>query len=355
MTVITNDPTAPDRSSVVDSVAVSDVVSTAAVGNDVKDNCAAMDSTPVADDTYAASMSNVNVPVPQHTPLHRFLADPSPVIFDDPRYANQYFLYATEDGFDDWGSHTFHVYTSPDLIEWTDGGQILDLHDVPWGHEHAWAPAVCEYEKRFYLYFVCEGQIGAAVADSPFGPFVSTAQPLIAKDDFPVYPIDPAVFHDDDGTDWLLWGNGTAYMAPLNMDHVSIDRTRVTHWVPGDFREALWIFKRNGVYYASWSENDAREPEYCVKYATGPSVTGPWTEHGVLIEQNPADGIVGTGHHGVIHVPDTDEWILAYHLFDAGYGSGYRREIAFAPLQFHADGTIERVVPTDDWYRRPLA
>lgn len=135
---------------------------------------------------------------------------------------------------------------------------------------------------------------------------------------------------------------------------VSFDASRVFHWVPGDFREAIWLFERNGVYYSSWSENDAREPEYCVKYATGPSIHGPWTEHGVLVSQNPALGIVGTGHHGVLHIPHTDEWILAYHLFDPEYGSGYRREVAFAPLEFNADGTIRPVVPDDVWYRRPL-
>lgn len=292
---------------------------------------------------------------PKHTPLHRFLADPSPVVFDDPRYADRYFLYATEDGFDDWGSRSFRVYTSTDLVEWTDGGRILSLDDVPWGSEHAWAPCACEYQGRFYFYFVCEGQVGAAVSDSPYGPFRSTSSPIVAADDFPGYPIDPAVFRDDDGTDWLLWGNRIAYAAPLNDDHVTIDASRAFHWVPGDFREAIWIFKCQGMYYAGWSENDARDPEYCVKYATAPTLHGPWTEHGVLVEQNPSLGLLGTGHHGVIHIPSTDEWILSYHLFDSEYGTGYRREVAFAPLVFNADGTIRQVVPSDTWYRRSIA
>ena len=125
-------------------------------------------------------------------------------------------------------------------------GRILSLDDVPWGSEHAWAPCACEYQGRFYFYFVCEGQVGAAVSDSPYGPFRSTSSPIVAADDFPGYPIDPAVFRDDDGTDWLLWGNRIAYAAPLNDDHVTIDASRAFHWVPGDFREAIWIFKRSG-------------------------------------------------------------------------------------------------------------
>ncbi|MBT1170643.1 family 43 glycosylhydrolase [Bifidobacterium sp. SO4] len=297
-----------------------------------------------------------NLPAPEHTPLHRYLADPAPIVFEDPRNGNQprYFLYATEDGYDDWGSRTFRVYTSDDLVDWQDGGQILSLDDVPWGKEHAWAPAILKHGARYYLYFVCEGQIGAASSDSPYGPFVPADQPTVAKDDLPGYHIDPSVYTDDEGTDWLVWGNGIAYMAPLNEDHLTVDLSRVWQWTPTRFREAMWIFKRNYMFYASWSENDAREPEYQVHYATAPALHGPWTEHGALVRQNPALDIVGTGHHGILHIPGTDEWILAYHCYDPGYGNGYCRETRFAPLTFNEDGTIQEVIPVQEDYRRPL-
>lgn len=293
---------------------------------------------------------------PRHTPLHRYLADPAPTVFNDPRSSNKprYFLYVTEDGFADWGSREFRVYTSSNLIDWTDGGQILSLDNVPWGNEHAWAPAILKRGERYYLYFVCDGQIGAASSDSPYGPFVSTEKPIVAKDDLPGYHIDPSVYSDDDGNDWLVWGNGIAYMAPLNEDRLSIDFSRVEQWTPPQFREAMWFFDRNGTHYATWSENDARTPEYQVHYATAPTTHGPWTEQGVLVEQNPEFNIIGTGHHGILHIPDTDEWILAYHCYDPTYGNGYCRETRFAPLVFRKDGTIEQVTPVPGDYCRVL-
>ena len=288
-----------------------------------------------------------------HSPLGKYLADPNPIVFNNPQYSDRYFLYCTEDGYENWGATSFHVYTSPDLVQWHDHGTILDLADVPWGHNNAWAPTILERGGSYYLYFVCEGQIGAAQSHSPYGPFVSSRHPIVSDGDFPGYHIDPSVFSDK-GIDWLIWGNGIAYAAPILPDGLSIDHQRICSWTPPNFREAMWIFKRKGIYYASWSENDARDPEYCVHYATAADFHGPWTEHGVLIEQNPAVGIVATAHQGIVHIPGTDTWILAYHLFDAQFGDGFCREIKFAPLTFRPDGTIEQVIPSEEDYRRPL-
>ena len=64
-----------------------------------------------------------------------------------------------------------------------------------------------------------------------------------------------------------------------------------------------------------WSENDTRDENYRVAYATGPSPTGPWTKRGVILEKDLALGIKGTGHHSVVQVPGTDDWYIAYHRF----------------------------------------
>lgn len=89
------------------------------------------------------------------------------------------------------------MYTSKDLVQWSDSGCILSLDDVPWGNEHAWAPCMCKYEDNYFFYFVREGQVGVAVSDSPYGPFGSTDHPIVATEDFPRYPIDPGVYRED--------------------------------------------------------------------------------------------------------------------------------------------------------------
>lgn len=148
---------------------------------------------------------------------------------------------------------------------------------------------------------------------------------------------------------------------------MSVDTTHVISWSPVDFREAIAIFKCGDTYYSSWSENDARDPEYCVKYATGPSVKGPWTERAVLISPNPHEGLVATGHHSIVRVDGGDgdndgsdthsadeHWVVAYHTCHSRYGSGFRCEIVFAPLEFDDDGFIVPVVRKREHYAYAL-
>lgn len=254
----------------------------------------------------------INDTVLATTPLRRYCADPNLAIFE-----GRYFLYCTDDGVDGWGSTAFSVYASDDLATW-ERYPALDLNDVPWWRDRngGWAPTVTRAEDGSYvMVFVADSQIGAAVADTPYGPFVPVAEPLIRRGDFDCHTIDPGVFVDYDGTSYMLWGNGRAYMAPFSPDRLSFDRSRVRSWVPGDFREAIWLHRRGGVYYASWSENDTRDPEYCVKYAMAPSLDGPWSEPRTLVEQDPGHGIYATGHHNIVNIPGTDEWIIAYHRF----------------------------------------
>ena len=106
---------------------------------------------------------------------------------------------------------------------------------------------------------------------------------LCARGTFGCHTIDPGVFIDDDGTRYFLWGNGKAWIAPFSDDCLSFDESKAIGWIPGDFREAIWVHRHDGLYYASWSENDTRDPAYCVKYAVAESLAGPWSEPRVLV------------------------------------------------------------------------
>lgn len=300
----------------------------------------------------------VNNAVLTTNPLRRYCADPNLAIFD-----GRYFLYCTDDGVDNWDTTAFSVYVSDDLATW-ERYPALDLRDVPWwdGSDGAWAPSVVQRaDGKYVFYFVAGSQIGAAVGESPCGPFVPEPEPIVREGTFDCHTIDPGVYVEDDGTRYFLWGNGIAWAAPLNEDCLSFDESRAFSWVPGDFREAIWIHKRNGIYYASWSENDAREPEYCVKYAMAESLHGPWSEPRVLIEQDPARKLYATGHHNIVNIPGTDEWIIAYHRFaynPAGRwvgGDGCHREVVFAPLDYDSDGSLVPVRPQVGSYVRSLA
>lgn len=263
-------------------------------------------------------------------------ADPALTVFD-----NTYYLYPTTDGLEEWSARSFTVLSSTDLIRWTDHGEILRLGtDVHWATSHAWAPAVAERHGKYYLYFTAESNIGVAVADSPTGPFEDIGHPLVEAGRFPGTAIDPSVFTDLDGISYLFWGNETANGVRLNDDMVSFNPNAVHSWQPTDFREAITVHRHGDVYYASWSVNDTRDEDYCVRYATGTTPFGPWRDHGILLSKSVDRGILGTGHHSIVEIPGTDDWIIAYHRFAVPNGNGYNREIVFDHLLHTDDGAL---------------
>ncbi|MFF4830255.1 family 43 glycosylhydrolase [Streptomyces sp. NPDC001315] len=270
-------------------------------------------------------------------------ADPNIV-----RFGDTFYMYPTTDGFDGWSGTQFKAYSSTDLVHWTDHGVILDLGpDVSWADSRAWAPTIAEKDGKYYFYFCADANIGVAVSDSPTGPFKDAlGEPLLKAGDFSGQMIDPAVFTDDDGQSYLYFGNGHAYVVPLSADMTSIDTSKVQDITPSGYNEGSFVIKRQGTYYFMWSENDTRDENYRVAYATGPSPTGPWTKQGVILSKDLSQGIKGTGHHSVVHVPNTDDWYIAYHRFAIPGGDGTHRETTVDKLEFDSDGLIKLVVPT---------
>ncbi|MEV0637580.1 family 43 glycosylhydrolase [Streptomyces sp. NPDC050619] len=270
-------------------------------------------------------------------------ADPNIV-----RFGDTFFIYPTTDGFEGWSGTQFKAYSSTDLVHWKDHGVILDLGpDVSWADSRAWAPTIAEKNGKYYFYFSADANIGVAVSDSPTGPFKDPlGRPLLKAGQLTGQMIDPAVFTDDDGTSYLHFGNGRAYVVPLNDDMTSFDASKIKDMTPSGYNEGSFVIKREGTYYFMWSENDTRDENYRVAYATGPSPTGPWTKRGVILEKDLSLGIKGPGHHSVVQVPNTDDWYIAYHRFAIPGGDGTHRETTVDKLEFDSDGLIKKVVPT---------
>ncbi|MFC3897877.1 family 43 glycosylhydrolase [Lentzea rhizosphaerae] len=270
-------------------------------------------------------------------------ADPNIIAF-----GNTYYIYATTDGFDGWSGTKFSVWSSKNLVDWKDEGVILDLGpDVSWADSRAWAPTIVERGGKYYFYFCADAKIGVAVSDKPTGPFVDSGKPLIARNPGGGQAIDPAVFVDKSGQAYLYWGNGEAYVVPLNADMVSYDATKITRLNGLDeFREGLFMVERQGTYYLSWSIDDTRSENYRVGYATATSPLGPFTNRGLILQKDPKLGILGTGHSSMLRVPGTDDWYLVYHRFAIPGGDGTHRETTIDRMRFNRDGTIAPVVPT---------
>ena len=260
--------------------------------------------------------------------------------------AGKFYLYPTTDGSTGWRSISFHAWSSPDLVNWTDEGVILDLpQDLTWADIHAWAPAIATKDGKYYYYYSADKNIGVAVADRPEGPFTDPlGRPLVPSDMFRgMQAIDPMTFVDDDGAAYLFWGQGRCKAVRLNDDMISFDPDQVRDITPPGYNEGPFLHKRAGKYYLSWSEYDTRDPRYSVAYGVSDSPLGPFTKAPGNPILSQAGAVRGAGHHSIMQIPGRDEWVIAYHRFRIPGGNGYNRETCLSPLRYDADGAIEQV------------
>lgn len=285
--------------------------------------------------------------------INGYYADPDIAVFNGRIY-----IYPTTDGGEGWNSTYFKAFSSADMINWRDEGVILDFADVPWtGGSRAWAPAIARKNGKYYFYYSGNGNIGAAVCDAPAGRFEDIGRPLVKDGQYPGVSIDPDVFIDDDGTPYLYWGNGHMYAVKLNGDMISFDGEPVDI-TPPNFREGTCVFKRRGVYYYTWCEDDTRSPDYHVRFGKGSSPMQKPEGNTVILHRNNAQNgrIRGTGHHSVLNIPGTDEWYIIYHRFGIEkYGgdegseeAGNHRELCIDKLEFDDRGDIIPVKATLD-------
>lgn len=269
-----------------------------------------------------------------------------PGVNADPHLAafgGTYYLYPTTDGSDGWLATSFRAWSSKDLKTWRNEGVILDLpRALEWADVRAWAPAIATANRKFYFYFSAAQSVGVAVADTPLGPFKDPlGKPLVEKGRFKgVQSIDPMVFVDDDGAAYLYFGQGRCMAVRLRADMVSFDPAAVRDLTPPGYNEGSFVFKRNGVYYLSWSEFDTRDPRYSVAYATSASPLGPFVKapDNPILQQRGT--VKGAGHHSILRLPGRDEWVIAYHRFRIPDGNGYNRETCLSPLRFDERGAI---------------
>ncbi len=312
--------------------------------------------------------------------LTGFHADP------EVMYSNQtkkYYIYSTTDGTPGWGGHDFSVFSSENLIDWTDEGKMLDVRSdqVSWANGNAWAPCIEEVRQKgggykYYFYFSANNpqtrrkEIGVAVSDTPTGPFTDAGHSIVTDADRPSdvrggQAIDVDVFTDPkSGKRYLYWGNGFMAGAELASDMLSIKKETTVNLTPKGgnlqtwaYREAPYVFYRKGTYYFLWSVDDTGSPNYHVCYGTAKSPLGPITinpDNYLVIRQDPANKIYGTAHNSILQIPGKDEWYIVYHRInknfaDHKYGGGVpgtHREVCIDQLTFDKKGNIIPVQPT---------
>lgn len=306
--------------------------------------------------------------------LPEFHADPEILLSEN---TGKYYIYSTTDGFPKWGGTYYTCYSSDNLKDWKYEGVALDAstESIPWAEGFLWAPAIEEKKidgkYKYFLYFSAKPkgsdakQIGVATADSPTGPFKADTTAFLTKS--PVgrgQQIDVDVFTDPvSGKPYLNWGNGYMAGAELNPDMKSIKEETITVMTPDGgtladyrYREAPYVFWKDGKYYFMWSVDDTGSPNYHVAYGTSDSPLGPIqvADPPIAMIQKPQAGMIGTAHNSVLRVPgkngEADRWYIVYHRINPAYknkadGPGFHREVCISPLKFNPDGSIIEVNP----------
>ncbi len=291
-----------------------------------------------------------------------FTTDPAPMVYDDTFYI---YTGHDENGADFFWMQEWRVYSSKDMVNWTDHGSPLAIEDFDWGDDRAWAPQCVERNGKFYFYVPLHSKltggmaIGVAVGHSPTGPFKDAlGVPLFDNGSWD--NIDPTVFIDNDGQAYIYWGHEEIHYAKLNEDMISfdgevkvIDQTEESFGAPSPrlredgkkykdvYTEGPWIMRHGKKYYLLYAAGGV--PEH-IAYSMSDNPMGPWKYMGEIMPL--CDTGSFTNHCGVMDYKGHSYFL--YHTGKLPGGGGWGRSVAIEEFKFNPDGTFPIINPTKE-------
>lgn len=231
------------------------------------------------------------------------LAPPAAVIptdFPDPdviRAGSTYYAYSTSSS----GRTVPVASASSPTGPWTIRGDALPTKPAWAGQGGFWAPDVSRRaDGRYLMYFAApvHGEygprcIGAALADTPLGPFHPLGDRPLVCDLAEGGAIDPASFLDTNGKRYLVYKNdgnrpGSNKPPIIWLQEVHPDGTTLTgprrelirtdHPDEDGIIEAPVLVKRPTQYVLFYAGGSYKTSNYFTGYATSPSLAGPFTK-----------------------------------------------------------------------------
>lgn len=290
-----------------------------------------------------------------------YTTDPAPMVHDGTLYV---YTGHDEDRADFFWMQEWRVYSTTDMVNWTDHGSPLAIESFEWADDRAWAAQCIKRNGKFYWYVCLHSKlsnamaIGVAVGDSPTGPFKDAIGKPLCDGSWDY--IDPTVWIDDDGQAYLYWGNPNIYYAKLNEDMISIkgevgkfEQTVESFGAPNPekrvrgqkytdiYTEGPWIHKRNGKYYLLYAAGGV--PEH-IAYSMADSPLGPWKYMGAIMPLQDTGSF--TNHCGIIDYKGNSYFF--YHTGKLPGGGGFGRSVAVEQFSFNEDGTFPTINATKE-------
>ena len=288
-------------------------------------------------------------------------------------------------------------YSTKDLKDWKYESTIMSMKDVSWRNDDvsAWASQVVKVGEKYYFFYCAEGNrsaevgggkcIGAAISDSPTGPFKDIGHPLVRNIDTPDGPhawedIDPTAWVEDDGKGgqnvYVGWGNNRFFVCQVectdttvtikdqdgNPDNLSVGYEEGNDIVIGKmngieifndqdkfeghaFTEAPFYYRQkneDGEYFGPYYMFFATDWREQMAYATTDDLmSNDWTFGGVIMEPS---ATANTNHMAVFDFKGQTYFV--YHDGSLPHGSGYRRVACIERFEINADFSIDPIPKT---------
>ena len=284
------------------------------------------------------------------------IRDPMILVVDDT-----YYLTGTQPPYWKGPNDGVHLWSSKDLVNFTDHGLIIKRDDLPesaWCRDRFWAPELFDGKDGwFYVTFNCRNEseeykhihsVGLARSRSITGPYeiMTLDKPLAIGND-------ATLFRDDDGTTYLghagvgnpCEGNPGAKILLLHKIDLSTGRLYDTITVC-ESDEGSWdevgiegqcIIKRDGIYYqwySSWTNG------YSAGLMSAESISGPWKQ----CKNNPIlkDGALWHhgGHNHSFRGLDGKDYVV-FHASVDDPASEKKEQMIIRPVKYTPDGGCE--------------
>lgn len=308
---------------------------------------------------YAQQRSYSNPVIPED------MADPCILRIDDTYYAT---------GTSSEWAPFYPMYTSKDLVNWTQTGHIFDSQPE-WTLSSFWAPELFYHNNKLYAYYTARNKkgvsyIGVATADGPSLPF--TDHGVIVE--WGTEAIDAFIL-EDNGELYISWKAYGLDSRPIELvgcrlseDGLRLAGDPFTLMVDSENigMEGQHWMKYGDYYYMIYSVKGCCGPksDYQVYVARSKDLKGPYEKY----EDNPilfGDGkdVLSCGHGTVTTTPDGTMYYM-FHAYLAGAGFFGGRQVFLQELYVGDDnwihfstGDVSQItqpVPSEGTAQQPL-
>lgn len=280
------------------------------------------------------------------------IADPTARVWKDGKL----YVYGSRDeSVNYYCSYDHWVLSTSDLIHWEYTPNAFaskgPYDKIPANDRLLFAPDCMYKNGTYYLYYCQNGDNeGVATSKSPLGPFENAKEIYLKKKN----QIDPAVFIDDDGQGYYIWGQFQAKIAKLKPNMTEIDTTTIVENLVTEkdhfFHEGSYMVKRNGIYYFVYAHMGRKGMPTCIGYSTSKSPLGPFKYGGVIVDNDGCDPQNWNNHGSIVEFKG--KWYVFYHRTTNGVIC--QRKACIEPITFNEDGSINEAEMTSQGAGKPL-